>query len=33
VASSQGVTTRKRNNVLVTQTHLRGEHLPEVVRT
>jgi len=32
VASSQGVSTRKSNNVLVTQAHLSGKHLPEVVR-
>jgi len=33
VAPSQGVTTRKRNNVLVAQTHLGRKDLPEVVRT
>jgi len=31
-STNQGVTTRKCNNVLVAQTHLRRENLPEVIR-
>jgi hypothetical protein len=30
--TNQGVTTRKGNNVLVTQTHLSRKHRPDVVR-
>lgn len=32
-STDQGVPTRKRNNVLITETHVGDEYIPQMVRT